>query len=100
MRGIEIKSTVTFRISPSTGLLSLVHRYGKALDFVMEWLKKKPEKEIVKQVHDSLYQQLREKFNLPSKVAQDCYRNAIAIYNVGKTLSGESFQKSNASQCG
>jgi putative transposase len=52
----------------------------------MDWLKKKPKKEIVKQVHNALYQQLREKFNLPSKVAQDCYRNAIAIYNGGKTL--------------
>jgi hypothetical protein len=40
--GIEIKSTVTFRISPSAGLLSLVYRYGKALNFVMEWLKEKP----------------------------------------------------------
>jgi hypothetical protein len=65
----------------------------------MDWLKNKPEKEIVKQVHNALYQQLR-KFNLPSKVAVDCYRNAIAIYNGGKTLSGKSFQKSNASQCG
>ncbi len=51
----------------------------------MDWLKKKPETEIVKQLHHALYQQLR-KFNLPSKVAQDCYRNAIAIYNGGKTL--------------
>jgi hypothetical protein len=67
----------------------------------MEWLKKnKPEEKIIKQVHDALYQQLREKFNLPSKVAQDCYRNAIAIYNGGKTLDVVIFQKSNASQCG
>jgi IS605 OrfB family transposase len=79
--GIEIRSTVTFRISPSAGLLSLVSSYGKALDFVMNWLKKnKPKTKIVKQVHDAVYRQLREKFNLPSKVAQDCYRDAIATY--------------------
>ncbi|MEW9492632.1 MAG: RNA-guided endonuclease TnpB family protein [Candidatus Aramenus sulfurataquae] len=79
--GIEIRSTLTFRISPSAGLLSLVSSYGKALNFVMNWLKKnKPKTKIVKQVHNAVYRQLREKFNLPSKVAQDCYRNAIAVY--------------------
>jgi hypothetical protein len=40
-----------FMISPSAGLLSLVDKYGKALNFTMDRLKKKPEKEIVKQVH-------------------------------------------------
>jgi putative transposase len=67
----------------------------------MDWLKKnKPEKEIVKQVHDSLYQQLREKFNLPSRFAVDCYRNAIAIYNGWRKNPVAILQKLNASQCG
>ncbi|AHC52100.1 transposase [Sulfolobus acidocaldarius SUSAZ] len=77
-----MQSTVSFMVSPSAGLLSLVSQYGKALNFVMDWLKKnKPAKDIVKQVHHAVYRQLREKFNLPSKVAQDCYRNAVTIYN-------------------
>jgi hypothetical protein len=31
-------------------------------------------------VHKELYKELKEEFNLPSRIAQDCNRNAISIY--------------------
>ncbi len=78
---LEAKATVTFKIEPNTELLSLISRYQKALEFTLDWLKKnKPVKAILKQVHDALYHELKERFYLPARIAIDCYRDAIAIY--------------------
>jgi hypothetical protein len=38
------------------------------------------EKGVLSKVHEALYTRLKEEYNLPSKVAQDCYREALATY--------------------
>ncbi|MCY0860794.1 MAG: RNA-guided endonuclease TnpB family protein [Sulfolobaceae archaeon] len=78
--GIEIRATVSMRISPTAPLLSLVERYERGLRFVLEWLRENRPKNLLKDTHKGTYETLRQKFNLPSKVAIDCYRDAIAKY--------------------
>jgi len=38
------------------------------------------EKGVLGKVHEELYKRLREEYNLPSKVAEDCYRDALSVY--------------------
>ncbi|QKR00690.1 IS200/IS605 family element transposase accessory protein TnpB [Metallosphaera tengchongensis] len=78
--GKEIRATLSMRISPTAPLLSLVSNYEKGLRFVLEWLRENKPKKFLKDTHKGTYETLREKFYLPSKVAQDCYRDAIAKY--------------------
>jgi len=79
-----IRATVSMKIALSEPLLALVNNYVKALRFVLFWLKenvKNPEeKGVLGEVHEELYTRLREEYNLPSKVAEDCYRDALSIY--------------------
>ncbi len=79
-----IRSTVSMKIAVSDSLLALVNNYVKALRFTLFWLKenvKNPEeKGVLGKVHEELYEKLREEYNLPSKVAEDCYRDALSIY--------------------
>ena len=78
------RATVTMKVGISEPLLALVNNYVKALRYALFWLKenvKDPnERNVLKRVHEGLYRKLKEEFNLPSKVAQDCYRDALAIY--------------------
>jgi len=41
------------------------------------------EKGVLGKVHEELYTRLREEYNLPSKVAEDCYRDALSVYKDG-----------------
>ncbi|MUN28937.1 RNA-guided endonuclease TnpB family protein [Sulfuracidifex metallicus] len=79
-----IRATVSMKIAVSDSLLALVNNYVKALRFSLFWLKenvKNPEeKGVLSKVHEELYTRLREEYNLPSKVAEDCYREALATY--------------------
>ena len=34
----------------------------------------------IRKIHEELYTRLRKEYNLPSKVAEDCYRDALSIY--------------------
>ncbi len=64
-------------------LLALSNHYVKALRHVLFWLKENkvnPNKKVLQLVHQELYEKLREEFSLPSKVAEECYRNAISMY--------------------
>jgi len=38
------------------------------------------EKGVLGKIHEELYEKLREEYNLPSKVAEDYYRDALATY--------------------
>ena len=38
------------------------------------------EKGVLSKVHEALYTRLKKEYNLPSKVAEDCYRDALSIY--------------------
>jgi IS605 OrfB family transposase len=79
-----IRATVSMKIALSEPLLALVNNYLKALRFTLFWLKENVpnpnEKGVLSKVHEALYEELKEEFNLPSKVAQDCYRDALSIY--------------------
>jgi hypothetical protein len=79
-----IRATVSMKIAVSDSLLVLVNNYVKALRFTLFWLKENvpnpEEKGVLGKVHEELYGKLREEYNLPSKVAEDCYRDALATY--------------------
>jgi len=79
-----IRATVSMKIALSEPLLVLVNNYVKAIRFTLFWLKENVpnpnEKGVVSKVHEELYEKLREEYNLPSKVAEDCYRDALSIY--------------------
>ncbi|MQL54252.1 RNA-guided endonuclease TnpB family protein [Acidianus ambivalens] len=79
-----IRATVSMKIAVSDSLLALVNNYVKALRFTLFWLKENVpnpnEKGVLSKVHEELYEKLREEYNLPSKVAEDCYRDALSIY--------------------
>jgi len=79
-----IRATVSMKIALSDSLLALVNNYVKALRFTLFWLKENVpnpnEKGVLSKVHEALYTRLREEYNLPSKVAEDCYRDALSIY--------------------
>ena len=83
-RGIPTRATVSMKVGISEPLLALVNSYVKALRYALFWLKENVqdpnESGVLKRVHEGLYRKLREEFSLPSKVAQDCYRDALAIY--------------------
>jgi len=79
-----IRATVSMKIVLSEPLLALVNNYVKALRFTLFWLKENVpnpnEDGVISKVHEALYTRLREEYNLPSKVAEDCYREALSIY--------------------
>jgi len=79
-----IRAAVSMKIALSEPLLVLVNNYVKALRFTLFWLKENVpnpnEKRVLGKVHEALYERLREEYNLPSKVAEDCYREALATY--------------------
>jgi hypothetical protein len=72
------------KIALSEPLLALVNNYVKALRFALFWLKGNVtipnEKGVLSKVHRGLYEELREEYNLPSKVAEDRYREALSVY--------------------
>ncbi|MFP3203629.1 MAG: transposase, partial [Sulfolobus sp.] len=79
-----IRATVSMKIALSDSLLVLVNNYVKALRFTLFWLKENVpnpnEDGVISKVHEELYEKLREEYNLPLKVAEDCYREALSIY--------------------
>ncbi|ADB88427.1 RNA-guided endonuclease TnpB family protein [Saccharolobus islandicus] len=79
-----IRATVSMKIALSEPLLVLVNNYVKAIRFTLFWLKENvpnpDEKGVLGKVHEELYTRLREEYNLPSKVAEDCYRDALSVY--------------------
>jgi IS605 OrfB family transposase len=79
-----IRATVSMKIAVSEPLLALVNNYVKALRFTLFLLKENVpnpnEKGVLSKVHEELYTRLKGEYNLPSKVAEDCYRDALSIY--------------------
>jgi IS605 OrfB family transposase len=78
-----IRATVSMNIAIFESLLVFSKNYLEGIRYVLYWLKEKginPNKRnILSIVHEELYKELKE-FELPSKVAENCYRNAISIY--------------------
>jgi len=79
-------------IALSEPLLVLVNNYVRAIRFTLFWLKENvenpKEKGVLGRVHGELYTRLREEYNPPSKVAEDCYRDAPQYTRVGTTTRG------------
>jgi len=74
--------TIKMRVSPepnsSQALLGLMRRYREALNYAVKALIENKALSLGK-AHRLLYDTLKERYSLPSKVAIDCYREAIAI---------------------
>jgi len=70
--------TIAMRVSPdgSAGV-ELLKNYRSALNYAINKILSMNLR-TVKDVHRALYRELVERFNLPSRVAIDCYRDALA----------------------
>jgi len=78
----ELTLTVRVRVSPEPEseqtVLDLLRRYRDALNYSVRVIIASKALSLTK-AHKLLYNDLRERYGLPSRVAQDCYREAIAI---------------------
>jgi len=78
----ELTVTVRMRVSPEPegeqAILNLMRRYRDALNYSIRTLIANRALSLGK-AHRLLYNDLRERFGLPARAAQDCYREAIAI---------------------
>ena len=74
--------TVKMKVSPEPDseekLINLMQRYRDALNYSIRRISENKALTLSK-AHKLLYNTLREKFNLPSRIAGDCYREALAI---------------------
>jgi IS605 OrfB family transposase len=69
--------SIAMRVSPEPGAIELLRRYNVALNYAINKILSLNLKTI-REVHRELYRELREWFGLPSRIALDCYRDAIA----------------------
>ncbi|MEM1605648.1 MAG: RNA-guided endonuclease TnpB family protein [Fervidicoccaceae archaeon] len=73
---------IKMRVSPEPDskqeLMNLVRRYREALNYAVRVVIENRALSLGK-AHILLYKVFKERYGLPSKVAQDCYREAIAI---------------------
>jgi len=78
----ELTLTVKMRVSPEPeqeeALLDLMRRYRDALNYSVRAIIANRALSLGK-AHKLLYKDLRERYGLPSRAAQDCFREAIAI---------------------
>jgi putative transposase len=64
-------------VSPEPEAIELLKRYNTALNYAIN-RNLRLDLRSVGRVHNALYRGLREWFDLPSRVAIDCYRDALA----------------------
>jgi hypothetical protein len=67
-------------VSPEPEAVELLRRYNLALNYAINKILSLDLRSIGR-VHNALYRELREWFGLPSRVAIDCYRDALANAN-------------------
>ena len=72
--------SIGMRVSPEPEAVELLKRYNTALNYAINKILRLDLKKIW-EVHSALYRELREWFDLPSRVALDCYRDALANAN-------------------
>lgn len=77
--------TVRMRVSPEPEVIELLKRYRNALNYAIKWIVensmkvgKRHRAPSISVIHKALYEKLKS-LGLPSKIAQDCYREALAI---------------------
>jgi putative transposase len=69
--------SIGMMVSPEPRAIELLKRYNIALNYAINKILRLNLKKIG-EVHNALYRELREWFDLPSRVAIDCYRDALA----------------------
>jgi hypothetical protein len=69
--------SIGVRVSPEPGAIELLSRYNVALNYAINKILRLNLKKIG-EIHNALYRELRELFGLPSRIALDCYRDALA----------------------
>ncbi|MFP3231130.1 MAG: hypothetical protein RXR70_00625, partial [Acidilobus sp.] len=78
----ELTVTVRVRVSPEPegqqAVLDLLRRYRDALNYSIRAIIASRALSLTK-AHRLLYSDLKERYGLPARIAQDCYREAIAI---------------------
>jgi len=79
VRGV-LTLSIAMRVSPEPAGIELLKRYNVALNYAINKILRLDLRSIGG-VHNALYRELREWFDLPSRVAIDCYRDALANAN-------------------
>jgi hypothetical protein len=69
--------SIGMRVSPEPEAVELLRRYNVALNYAINKILRLNLRSIGR-VHSALYRELRGWFGLPSRVAVDCYRDALA----------------------
>jgi putative transposase len=69
--------SIAMRVSPEPAGIELLRRYNVALNYTINKILSLSLRSIGR-VHNALYRELREWFDLPSRIAIDCYRDALA----------------------
>jgi IS605 OrfB family transposase len=72
--------SIAMRVSPEPAGIELLKRYNVALNYAINKILRLDLRSIGS-VHNALYRELREWFGLPSRIAVDCYRDALANAN-------------------
>jgi len=71
-------------IALSEPLLVLVNNHVRAMRFTLFWLKENvenpKEKGRARESPRGVVHEAKGEYNLPSKVAEDCYRDALSVY--------------------
>jgi len=87
MSGCEgyLTLTVRVRVSPEPEAVELLKRYRDALNHAVRWIIEHTERSgkryrvpSLSRIHKALYEKLKS-YGLPSRIAIDCYREALAI---------------------
>jgi hypothetical protein len=68
--------SIGMRVSPEPVVIELLQRYRDALNYAINKILDNNLRTL-KQIHKILYRDLVEIFNLPSRIAIDCYRDAL-----------------------
>jgi putative transposase len=72
--------SIGVRVSPEPGAIELLRRYNTALNYAINKILRLNLKKIG-EVHNALYRELKEWFDLPPRTAIDCYRDALTNAN-------------------
>jgi hypothetical protein len=80
--GVEgvLTLSIEVRVSPEPAGMELLRRYNVALNYSLQRILSLDLRSL-KDVHKVLYRELREWFGFPSRIAIDCYRDALANAN-------------------
>jgi putative transposase len=72
--------SIGVRVSPEPEAIDLLKRYNTALNYAINKILRLNLKKIG-EIHNALYRELKEWFDLPPRTAIDCYRDALANAN-------------------